>query len=163
MKPGTFTQMYVQLVIAVYMRDYVLTDRIRPKVCEYIGGIIGGMKHKPLIINGAMDHLHILLGLNPAVSISDTVYNIKRSSCIFINQNRMVMGQFRWQEGYGAFTYSRSELDNVYRYIQNQGTHHARRSFREEYMALPDKYDADYESRFLFEFFDSIGGSGEKG
>ena len=94
MKPGTFTQMYVQLVIAVYMRDYVLTDRIRPKVCEYIGGIIGGMKHKPLIINGAMDHLHILLGLNPAVSISDTVYNIKRSSCIFINQIRMVMGQF---------------------------------------------------------------------
>jgi len=73
------------------------------------------------------------------------------------------MGQFRWQEGYGAFTYSRSELDNVYRYIQNQGTHHARRSFREEYMALLDKYDADYESRFLFEFFDSIGGSGEKG
>jgi REP element-mobilizing transposase RayT len=163
MKPGTFTQIYVQLVIAVYMRDHVLTDRIRPKVCEYIGGIVGGMKHKPLIINGARDHLHILLGLNPSVSISDTVYNIKRNSTLFINRNHMVMGQFRWQEGYGAFTYSKSELNNVYKYIQEQGTHHARRSFKDEYMALLDRYDADYDPRFLFEFFDSTGGSGEKG
>ena len=163
MKPGTFTQMYVQLVIAVYMRENVLTDRIRPRVYEYIGGIVGGMKHKPLIVNGAMDHVHILLGLNPTVSVSDTVYSIKRNSSLFINQNRMVLGQFRWQEGYGAFSYSRSELDNVYQYIQDQDKHHARKTFREEYLGLLDKYEADYDPRFLFEFLDSIGGTDKQG
>ena len=130
---------------------------------EYIGGIVGGMKHKPLIVNGAKDHMHILLGLNPSVSISDTVAGIKKSSTIFINQNRLVMGQFRWQEGYGAFSYSRSELDNVYKYIQNQDKHHARRSFREEYLGLLDKNQADYDPRFLFEFLDSLRTSGEQG
>ena len=163
MKPGSFTQLYVQLVIAVYMRDNALSDRSRPKVIEYIGGIVGGMKHKPLIVNGAKDHMHILLGLNPSVSISDTVAGIKKSSTIFINQNRLVMGQFRWQEGYGAFSYSRSELDNVYKYIQNQDKHHARRSFREEYLGLLDKNQADYDPRFLFEFLDSLRTSGEQG
>ncbi|MDX9729388.1 MAG: transposase [Bacteroidales bacterium] len=163
MKPGSFTQLYVQLVIAVYMRDNALTDRSRPKVIEYIGGIVGGMKHKPLIVNGAMDHIHILLGLNPAVSISDTVAGIKKNSTLFINQNRLVMGQFRWQEGYGAFSYSRSELDNVYRYIQEQDKHHARKSFREEYMSLLDKNQADYDPRFLFEFLDSLSGPGRQG
>jgi REP element-mobilizing transposase RayT len=163
MKPGSFTQLYVQLVIAVYMRDNALTDRSRPKVIEYIGGIVRGMKHKPLIVNGAMDHIHILLGLNPTVSISDTVAGIKKNSTLFINQNRLVMGQFRWQEGYGAFSYSRSELDNVYRYIQNQDKHHARKSFREEYLALLDKYQADYDPGFLFEFLDSLGGPGRQG
>ncbi len=155
--------MYVQIVIAVYMRDNALSDRSRPKVIEYIGGIVGGMKHKPLIVNGAKDHMHILLGLNPSVSISDTVAGIKKSSTIFINQNRLVMGQFRWQEGYGAFSYSRSELDNVYKYIQNQDKHHARRSFREEYLGLLDKNQADYDPRFLFEFLDSLRTSGEQG
>lgn len=155
--------MYVQLVIAVYLRENVLSDRIRPRVFEYIGGIISGMKHKSLIVNGVRDHVHILMGLNPTVSISDTVFNIKRNSSLFINQNRMVMGQFRWQEGYGAFTYSRSELDNVYHYIEEQDKHHARKTFREEYLALLDKYEADYDPRFLFEFLDSIGGSVEKG
>jgi len=121
------------------------------------------MKHKPLIVNGAKDHMHILLGLNPSVSISDTVAGIKKSSTIFINQNRLVMGQFRWQEGYGAFSYSRSELDNVYKYIQNQDKHHARRSFREEYLGLLDKNQADYDPRFLFEFLDSLRTSGEQG
>jgi len=155
--------LYVQIVIAVYMRDNALSDRSRPKVIEYIGGIVGGMKHKPLIVNGAKDHMHILLGLNPSVSISDTVAGIKKSSTIFINQNRLVMGQFRWQEGYGAFSYSRSELDNVYKYIQNQDKHHARRSFREEYLGLLDKNQADYDPRFLFEFLDSLRTSGEQG
>lgn len=155
--------MYVQLVIAVYMRDNALTDRIRPRVIEYIGGIVGGMRHKPLIVNGAMDHMHILLGLSPAVSISDTVAAIKKNSTVFINQNRLVMGQFRWQEGYGAFSYSRSELDNVYRYIQNQDKHHARKSFREEYLALLDRNLEDYDPRFLFEFLDSLGGPDRQG
>jgi putative transposase len=154
MKPGTFTQMYVQLVFAVYMKENVLTARIRPRVFEYISGIITEMKHKSLIVNGVQDHIHILLGLNPSASVSDTVYYIKRNSSLFINKNRMVLGRFSWQEGYGAFTYSRSQLNDVYQYIANQETHHARKSFREEYLAILNKNDVDFDPRFLFDFFD---------
>jgi REP element-mobilizing transposase RayT len=155
MKPGTFTQMYVQIVFAVYRKENVLTASIRPRIFEYISGIISRMKHKSIIVNGVMDHIHILIGLNPSVSVSDTVQHIKRSSSLFINENRLVLGHFNWQEGYGAFTYSRSQLDDVYRYIQNQEAHHAKRSFREEYLAILDKYEADYDPRFLFEFYDN--------
>jgi putative transposase len=154
MKPGTFTQMYVQLVFAVYKKENVLIARIRPRVCEYISGIITGLKHKSIIVNGVEDHIHILFGLNPAVSVSDTVHDIKRNSSLFINKNRLVAGHFCWQEGYGGFTYSKSQLEDVYRYIQNQEAHHARRSFREEYLAILDKYDIDYDPRYLFEFVD---------
>jgi REP element-mobilizing transposase RayT len=155
MKPGTFTQMYVQLVFAVYMKENVLSSKIRPKVFEYISGTITGMKHKSIIVNGVGDHIHILLGLSPSVSVSDTVHAIKRSSSIFINENRLVMGHFSWQEGYGAFTYSKSQIEDVYRYIENQEIHHAKRSFREEYMSILNKYDVDFDPRFLFEFFET--------
>lgn len=154
MKPGTFTQMYVQLVFAVYRKENVLTARIRPMVYEYISGIITGMKHKSIIVNGVGDHIHILLGLHPTVSVSDTVYGIKRSSSLFINENRLVMGHFYWQEGFGGFTYSKSQIDDVYKYIQNQEVHHAGKSFREEYMAILNKNDVDFDPRFLFEFFE---------
>ena len=160
MKPGTFTQMYVQLVFAVYMKENVLTAKIRPRVFEYISGIVTGMKHKSIIVNGAQDHIHILLGLNPSKSVSDTVFNIKRNSSLFINQNRMVLGRFSWQEGYGAFTYSRSQLDDVYQYIANQETHHARKSFRDEYLAILNKNEVDYDPRFLFDFLENCVGKG---
>jgi putative transposase len=154
MKPGTFTQMYVQLVFAVYRKENVLTAKVRPQIYEYISGIITGMKHKSIIVNGVEDHIHILLGLNPSVSVSDTVHGIKRSSSLFINEKKLVLGHFNWQEGYGAFTYSKSQIEDVYRYIQNQEGHHAKKSFREEYMAILNKYDGDFDPRFLFEFFD---------
>jgi REP element-mobilizing transposase RayT len=153
MNPGTFTQMYVQLVFAVYNKEAVLSKNIRPRIFEYISGIITDLKHKSIIVNGASDHIHILIGLNPAISISDTVHDIKRGSSIFINQNRLVPGKFSWQEGYGGFTYSRSQVEKVYAYIQNQESHHAKRTFRDEYLSILDKYEVDYDPRFLFEFF----------
>jgi len=156
MKPGTFTQMFVQLVFAVYLKENVLAKKIRPRIFEYISGIITGMKHKSIIVNGVADHIHILIGLNPSVSVSDTVHDIKRNSSLFINENRLVAGHFLWQEGYGAFTYSKSQIEKVYRYIENQEAHHAKRSFREEYMSILDKCEADYDPRFLFEFFDDL-------
>ena len=154
MKPGTFTQMYVQLVFAVGHRESVLSANIRPRVFEYISGIITAQKHKSIIVKGASDHVHILLGLNPAISVSDTVHEIKRVSSLFINENKLVCGKFCWQEGYGGFTYSRSQLDRVYRYIENQDIHHAKKTFREEYLAILEKYDVDYDPRFLFDFFE---------
>ena len=120
MKPGVYTQLYVQLVFAVKNRDAVLHKAIRERVFEYMSGILTEMKHKSIIINGVSDHVHILFGENPSKCISDTVHDIKRSTSLFINNEKLCSGRFSWQEGYGAFTYSRSQLDDVYRYIQNQ-------------------------------------------
>ena len=156
MKPHAFTQLYVQLVFSVAGRETILSKSIRPRIFEYLSGIIKGLKHKSIIVNGFTDHLHILIGLNPSVSISETVYTVKRSSSLFINENKLLPGHFSWQEGYGAFSYSKSDLDVIYNYIMNQEQHHQKKSFREEYMSLLEKNDIDYDPRFLFEFYDSI-------
>jgi len=153
MKPGTFTQMYVHLVFAVKNRETLLTKEIRQKLFPYISGIISNLKHKSIIVNGYNDHVHILLGLNPSVSISDTVYSIKRSSSLFINEGKQCYGRFAWQEGFGAFTYSKSDLDNIYKYIENQESHHTMNSFKKEYISLLDDSGINYKSEFLFDFF----------
>jgi putative transposase len=156
MKPGTFTQLYVQLVFAVSNRDAVLKDAIKFKIFGYMSGIISGKKHKSIIINGVNDHVHLLIGLNPAVSISDTVHEVKRCSSLFINNEKLCPGRFSWQEGYGAFSYGRSQLDRVYRYIQNQDRHHLKQSFKEEYLEFLNKYEIEYNPNFLFEFFEDV-------
>ena len=154
MKPGSFTQLYVQLVFAVKNRDAVLNKEIRKRVFEYISGIITEMKHKSIIVNGVSNHVHILIGMNPFISISDTVHDIKRSSSLFINNEKLCIGKFAWQEGYGAFTYSRSHLDNVFKYIQNQEEHHSKKTFKEEYIQFLKKFEIEYDDRFLFDFLD---------
>jgi putative transposase len=154
MKPGSFTQLYVQLVFAVKNRDAVLHKNIRCRVFEYIGGIVSAMKHKVIIVNGVSNHVHILIGLNPSISISDTVHGIKRSSSLFINTEKMCKGKFSWQEGYGAFTYSHSQLNEVFRYIQNQEEHHKKTSFKDEYVQFLKKFEVDYDERYIFDFLD---------
>jgi REP element-mobilizing transposase RayT len=154
MKPGTFTQMYVQLVFAVKNRDAVLTKNFRTRVFEYISGIITNLKHKSIIVNGTSNHVHILIGLNPSVSISDTVHDIKRSSSLFINNEKLCPGKFSWQEGYGGFTYSRSQIADIYGYIENQESHHKKRTFREEYIDILTTYEIEFDQQFLFDFFD---------
>ena len=155
MKPGTFTQLYIHLVFAVKFKDKVLHDAIRKKVFKYMSGILTNQKHKSIIINGVSDHVHILFGLNPAISISDTVHNLKRSSSIFINNEKLCKGRFAWQEGYGAFTYGRRQLDSIYRYIENQESHHKKRSFKEEYMKFLGDNDIRYDKQYLFKFIDN--------
>jgi REP element-mobilizing transposase RayT len=156
MKPGTFTQMYVHLVFAVYSRENMLLKSIRPTIFKYISGIISDLKHKSMIVNGFSDHIHILFGLNPSVSVSDTVHDVKRSSSLFINQNRLIPGRFSWQEGYGGFTYSKSEIDRVYKYILNQESHHASKTFRQEYVEYLMEREINFDNNYLFEFFDVI-------
>jgi REP element-mobilizing transposase RayT len=156
MKPGTFTQMYVQVVFAVYKRENILNKNIQARIFEYICGILKDLGHKPIAVNGISDHIHILFGLNPNKSISDTVHDIKRGSSLFINENELLPGRFSWQEGYGGFTYSRSQIDYVYKYIMNQEKHHEGKTFREEYRELLEEYDIKYDQRFLFEFYDVI-------
>jgi putative transposase len=154
MKPGNYTQMYVHLIFAVKNREAALTKEIRSRVFEYISGIVTSLKHKSIIVNGVSDHVHILIGLNPAVSVSNTVHDIKRSSSLFINQEKLCKKRFCWQEGFGAFTYSRSNLENVYHYIINQERHHEKLTFRREYLKFLEKYEIDHDGRFLFIFWD---------
>jgi len=156
MKPGAFTQLYLHLVFAVKNREAILTKNVRNRVFSYMSGIATSMKHKSIIINGVSDHVHILLGLNPSVSVSDTVHDLKRSSTLFINTEKLCPGKFAWQDGYGGFTYSRSQIDNVYRYIENQETHHKKKTFREEYIDFLKKFEIEFDERFLFDFFDKV-------
>jgi putative transposase len=154
MKPGSYTQLYVQLIFAVKFRDACLTKSVRERVFSYIAGIIREMDHKPIIVNGVEDHIHILIGLNTNKSISDTVHTIKRTSSLFINKEKLCLGKFAWQEGYAAYSYSRSQLNNVYNYILNQAEHHRKVKFRDEYIGFLTKFEVEFDERFLFDFLD---------
>jgi REP element-mobilizing transposase RayT len=154
MKPGAFTQIYIQLVFSPLHREALLIDKIRPRVFEYMGGIVRTLNHKPIIVNGASDHVHILLGLNPKVSISETVKEIKRLSSLFINELNVFKGKFQWQEGYGGFSYGKSQLYAVYNYIKNQEIHHQKHSFKQEYELLLEKFEVKFDKKFLFKYFD---------
>jgi putative transposase len=145
--------MYVQLVFAVQNREAVLKEDFRKRVFEYMSGIVTNLKHKSIIINGTSNHVHILFGLNPSVSVSDTVHDIKRGSSLFINNEKLCPRRFSWQEGYGGFTYSRSQIGDVYYYIKNQESHHNKRTFREEYIDILTRNEMEFDQRFLFDFW----------
>jgi REP element-mobilizing transposase RayT len=154
LKPGAFTQLYVHLVFAVKYRERLLTKEMRDELFKYISGIISNRKHKVIIINGMADHIHILIGLNPNDKISDLVACVKRESSSFINEKKFFRGKFHWQDGYGAFSYSRSQLDVIYKYIKNQEVHHKKRTFREEYVELLKKFEIEFDEKYLFDFFE---------
>lgn len=153
MKPGTFTQIYIQLIFSPLYREALLHPHIRPEVFSYMSGIITNLGHKSIIVNGMADHVHLFIGLNPKLSISETVKEIKRASSLFINQQKFFPGKFQWQSGYGGFSYSQSQIERVYQYILNQQEHHKKKSFKEEYMGFLKKYDIEFENQYLFEFF----------
>lgn len=154
MKPGTFTQIYIHLVFSPLHREALLVDKIRPRIFEYMGGIIRTLQHKPIIINGMSDHVHLLIGFNPKISVSETVKEIKRLSSMFINEQNLFIGKFQWQAGYGAFSYGRSQLDNIYHYIKNQEDHHKNQSFKEEYYSFLKKFDIEFDNQYLFKYFE---------
>lgn len=153
MKPGVFTQLYTQLVFAVKYRDRLLTKEMRAEVFSYMSGILTNRKYKSIIINGMSDHVHILFGSNPNDKLSDLVACLKRDSSSFINEKNWFKGKFHWQDGYGAFSYGRSQLDRIYNYILEQEKHHNRRTFNEEYTELLKKFNVEYDKKYLFEFF----------
>ena len=154
MKPGSFTQIYIQLVFSPKHRECLLIEKIRPRIFEYLSGITTNLGHKSIIINGLADHVHIFLGLNPKLSVSETVKELKRSSSLLINEKKIIQGKFEWQEGYGGFSYGQSQIEKVYNYIKDQEMHHQKKTFKEEYMEFLNKYEIKYEDQYLFEFFD---------
>jgi putative transposase len=156
MKPNTYTKLYAHCVFSPKGRQSMLRDPIRANVHKYIFGIIKGKNCYPVAINGTIDHIHILVGFCPSISIENLVRDIKRSSSLFINTNHLLPSQFSWQEGYGAFTVGYREVDNVYKYILNQQTHHLKGSFKEEYLGILIDQGIDFSGDYLFEFYDEI-------
>ena len=151
---NTFSQMYVQLVFAVKHREYLITSKYKELLEKYMCGIIKNNNCKPLAIYCNPDHVHILVGLHPTISVSDLTRDIKACSSKFINQNKWIQGLFRWQDGFGSFTYSKRELDGIVRYILNQAEHHRKKSFHEEYLAFLEEYGIDYDMRYVFDWVD---------
>ena len=151
---NTYTQIYVHVVFAVEGRQNLIPPEHSDELQKYITGIVSGQKHKLIAINNMPDHLHLLVGLRPDAALSDLVRDIKANSSRFISEKRWVPGRFSWQEGFGAFSYSKSQLATVIRYIQDQQKHHARKSFRDEYTELLEKFGVIYDERFIFKKID---------
>lgn len=147
---NTYTQLYIQVVFAVEGRQSLIAPEHNDELQKYVTGIVSAQKHKMIAINNVADHLHLLVGLRPDAALSDLVRDIKAGSSKFINEKRWVMGRFSWQEGFGAFSYSRSQLGAVIRYIENQQKHHAKQSFADEYKAMLEKFDVAYDVRYVF-------------
>ena len=150
--PNTFTQIYIQVIFAVEWRQTLIGPDHKDDLEKYITGILRNKRQKMIEINAQPDHLHMLIGMTPDLALSDLVREVKKSSTVFINDNKWVRGKFNWQEGFGGFSYSRSSLDSVIRYIKNQERHHAKRSFEDEYKQLLKKFDIAFDSKYLFHF-----------
>jgi len=149
---NTFSQIYIQSVFAVSNRQSLIKPEFKEELYKYITGIVRNHGQKLISINGMPDHLHILIGLRPAMALADLIQEIKADSTHFVNKRRLVHGRFSWQEGYGAFSYGHSQLDTIIRYIQNQEKHHQRRSFKDEYLSLLRKFDIAFEDKYVFAF-----------
>ena len=151
---GTFSQVYLHYVFAVKGRGNLLLGPWRREVFKYMSGIIEANGQKSIIVNGVTDHVHVLVGFRPAKSISDLIRDVKNNSSNFINKKGFVKGHFAWQEGYGVFSYSHSQIDNVYRYILNQEEHHKKISFKDEYNSFLKKFEIEHEKKYLFDWIE---------
>jgi REP element-mobilizing transposase RayT len=151
---NTYTQIYIQVVFAVEWRQSLIKEENKEEIHKYITGIVRNDGQKLIEINSMPDHTHILIGLKPDMALSDLVRDIKANSSKFINEQGWVRGRFNWQEGFGAFSYSNSQLDSVIRYIRNQETHHSRRTFKNEYMEMLRKFDVAVDTKYVFDFPD---------
>lgn len=151
---GTFSQIYIQIVFAVKGRQNLIGKQWKDELHKYISGIITNKGQKSIIVNGVADHVHIFVGLRPAMAISDLVRDIKNNSSNFINEKKFIKVKFSWQEGYGAFSYAHSQIENVYQYIANQEEHHKKKTFKEEYLDFLQKFEIEYNEKYLFEWID---------
>jgi putative transposase len=151
---NTYTQIYIQIVFAVKGRQNLIAKENREELHKFITGIVSNREQKLLAIFAMPDHVHILVGMKPNISISDLVRDIKAGSTKFINDSKWINGKFNWQEGYGAFSYSKSNIDNVVKYILNQEEHHNKKTFKNEYLDFLEKFEIDYDEKYLFDWID---------
>ncbi len=147
---ATYTQIHIQFVFAVKFRDSLIKEDWKEELHKYITGIVQNNNHKLLVINSMPDHVHILVGMRPKQSVSDLVMDIKTNSSRFINEKKFLPTRFEWQKGYGAFSYGKSQVNDVINYINNQEKHHHKKSFKEEYIEFLTKFDIDFNQAYIF-------------
>ena len=147
---NTYSQIYIHIVFAVEGRQSLIAPEHNDELQKYVTGIVAAQRHKLIAINNMPDHMHLLIGLRPDAALSELVRDIKANSSRWISEKRWVLGRFSWQEGFGAFSYSRSQLGTVICYIANQQQHHAKKSFRDEYTELLEKFSVEYAARYIF-------------
>ncbi|MBC8005510.1 MAG: IS200/IS605 family transposase [Verrucomicrobia bacterium] len=153
---NTYTQCYFHLVFAVKNRNALIKKSWKDQLEMYITGIIQTHKHKLLAIGSMPDHIHIFIGYYMSELIPDLVEEIKTSSNAWIKNNHLTPFKFEWQKGYGAFTYSHSQIDAVVKYIINQERHHHKQSFKEEYLEILSKNGIAFKNEYLFDFFEEL-------
>jgi putative transposase len=147
---NTYTQIHIHVVFAVKNRVGIIHKDWSDELYKYITGIIQKNDHKLLIINGVEDHVHLFFGMRPTQTLSDLIQDVKANSSKWINEKGFVQGRFEWQSGYGAFSYSKSQISSVIKYIENQEVHHTKQTFLEEYKNLLDQFEVDYDARYIF-------------
>ena len=149
--PNTYTQLYIHFVFAVKYRAAVIQPEWENHLHKYITGIVQNNGHKMLAINSMPDHLHFFAGLSPNQSISEMMRLVKGDSSEFINKEKFTKRKFHWQDGYGAFSNSRSQIDGVVKYILNQKQHHSKKTFKEEYVVILEDYAVEYDPKYVFQ------------
>ncbi len=148
---NTYTQIHIQVIFTVQNRDCIIQNSWKDELYKYISGIIQNHNHKVLAINGMPDHVHILIGMRATQSLSDLMQDVKGDSSKWINQKRFTKGKFSWQEGFGAFSYGKSQINQVIDYIKNQEEHHKKWSFLEEYRTFLKRFEVEFDQRFIFQ------------
>jgi putative transposase len=151
---NTYTQLYIQFVFAVQNRISMISDSWQNELYKYITGIIEHQEHKLFSINGIPDHVHLLISMNPKQAPSDLMYHVKRSSSIWINDNKLCVGKFSWQEGFGAFSYGKSQISAIAHYIENQKQHHLKKTFIEEYKEFLKAFGIEFDDRYIYKPID---------
>jgi REP element-mobilizing transposase RayT len=151
---NTYSQLNIHCVFAVKGRENIITRDFRDDLHRYMSGILKNDRSYPLAVGGWKDHVHVFFELPVAMSVSKQMQMLKSTSSKWINDNKLVLGRFMWQDGYGAFSYSRSQRDNVINYIMTQERHHGKTSFQEEYLELLKTFDVQYDPQYLFEFYE---------
>ncbi len=151
---NTYTQIYIQIVFAVQNRFALIDSSWEEELYKYITGAVQNNGQKMIVINSMPDHVHFLIGMKPSCNLSDLVREVKKQSNIFINEKRFIEYKFNWQEGFGAFSYSYQQLNNVINYIDNQKEHHRKKTFKEEYIDFLRDNDISFKDEYLFEWFE---------
>lgn len=151
---NTYTQLYIHFILAVQNRIGLINFKWEEDLYKYINGIVAHHGHKLYCINGVADHIHVLVSMSPKQSPSDLMYHVKRGSSLWINENKLCQGKFSWQDGFGAFSIGKTQVNSKVKYFQTQKEHHKKTNFRSEYLKFLEEYEIEFDERYIFKPID---------